>query len=452
MNIKKEMYADKIILDEDWVEYIAKTRNHELNYLVGSYRSSKTTFNILAFAIYLSECKVNGLHLVLASSASVAKTLIEDGSGFGLSSIFCEKYKKIKYKDFDAGLIINSLGKEQIILYMGGMTNTSYTHFRGLSLESIVMEEANLLHQNTITEAQGRLFASHRPCYFITENPDSDKKPSRKWLAEMQLAAPDKVNFKRVSLYDNPALSPQRIADIVSKYDPNSMFYKRYILGEDCAAEGVIYQLADINMVQTVSPNRYLDYIVVIDPGKTKSTNAMLCIGRNIIDKTIDVLYECGIRNKDNMSKPYTSVDFARIEVEFIQDCANKLHKWPKLVIVDSFAGDDAYEHLYKDLRVARIPTMLKFPMKSDGSNGKDKCEDRIRRNLDLLYRGKLRFNKDCSKTIDDMKNITYDPKQLDKGIETYIDQYSSTGHFDFVDCVDYATSFYGPTTNMRGW
>lgn len=445
-----DRYGDKIVLDDFWAEYVAQCRHHEINYLIGAYRSSKSTFNVLAYALNLMETK-DRLHLVIATSTALAKSIYEDADGLGLKYLFAERYRSGKYEGFEAGYIKTDNG-ERIVIYFGGATVSSYAAFRGLSVGSIALEEANLLHENTINEIQGRLFMAHSPKIFIAHNPCSEELPIRKFLAQMQETKPEIVNFRRVSIYHNPAMSDERRQDIISRYPPDSLFYRRYIMGEDCAAEGIIYTLGETNIIDQISPTKYLDYIIVIDPGKTKSTNAMLCIGRNVIDKTIDVLFECGIRNKDNMSKPYTSIDFARLETDFILDCAQKLNKFPKLVIIDSFAGDDAYEHLFKNIKQRRVPTTLKFPIKADGTNGKDKCEDRITRNLDLLFRGKLRFYKDCKKTISDMKNITYDPKKLEQGIETYIETYTSSGHFDYTDCVDYATTFYGPSINAKGW
>ena len=152
------------------------------------------------------------------------------------------------------------------------------------------------------------------------------------------------------------------------------------------------------------------------------------------------------------MSRPYTSIDYAKLETNFIKDCAEKLGRYPKVVIIDSFVGDDAYELFYKQLRIERIPTIVKFPIKSNGSNGKDDKEYCIKRNLDLFFRGKIRIKKDLTKVINDVQNITYDKKKLEKGIETYTDEYTANGHFDYIDCLDYATSYYGTSLNISSF
>lgn len=446
-------YADKIIVDTFWGAYLQKTLHCKYNVAIGAYRSSKSTFNILAFSFYLNRLDYEGLHLCLASSSSVAQTIIADGSGFGLSYIFAERCSKGVYKDLDCMYITNAKGYKQTLLFLGGSKVSDFQRFRGFSVDGIIMEEADLLHENTIKEAAGRTWASKQPFYVLSSNPCSDKIPYRQWINELSQHTPGDVNFIRSSIYDNPALTVERIDEITRSYDPNSIFYKKFILGEDAQAEGLIYKLDEQNYIDEVASSRYLDYIVVIDPGKTKSATGMIAMGKNVIEHTIDVVRECRHRNNDNMSRVYTSSDYARLSVDFIKDVANVMKKWPKLVIVDSFKGDDFYENFRKECIANRLPINIKFPIKSDGKDGKDEVTSRITRGLDLLYRHKLRFNKQCKYTIDDFLSAVYDQKLIEtKGIETRSDDYTSTGHGDMIDAVEYGFCYYSPQLNVRGW
>ena len=36
--------------------------------------------------------------------------------------------------------------------------------------------------------------------------------------------------------------------------------------------------------------------------------------------------------------------------------------------------------------------------------------------------------------------------------IETYTDEYTANGHFDYIDCLDYATSYYGTSLNISSF
>ena len=50
----EQKYGDKLILTDFWAQYLAKSQKCRYNLAIGAYRSSKSTFNILAFAIYLN--------------------------------------------------------------------------------------------------------------------------------------------------------------------------------------------------------------------------------------------------------------------------------------------------------------------------------------------------------------------------------------------------------------
>ena len=444
-------YADILTFNEKYALYVALSRHSFLNYLVGSYRSSKSVFNTLAFALHIEDCE-DELHLVIASTAASAKIIVEDGNGLGLRYIFAERYRSGKYKDLDAGYIKTNKGTK-IVVYVGGAMSSSFQNFRGWSIGSILIEEGDLLHENTINEAKGRTFAAKTPKYFVSHNPTNHKRPIWQWLEEVQKTKPDKVNFLRTSIYDNPSLSEERIKDIVSSYDQNSIFFKRFIMGEDCAAEGTIYTLIPENYFKDINKSNYIDYIIIADPGKTKSSTGFLCLGRNVINKSLDVLFEMKHRNTDLQSRVYTTSDYARLLCGFIRDCAEKLNRMPIAVIIDSFAGDDFYENLRKQVIAERLSVQIKFPIRSDGKNGKDEKPAIITRELDLFFRKKLRINEECRFLIDDIKNATYDKKLMEeKGIETRSDIYNIEGHSDMLDCLDYGVSFYGTTINNSRW
>lgn len=455
--MEEKRYADKIIINEDWLDYIIKSITHKYNYLIGSYRSSKTTFNVLAYGIYLNGLDYDATHLVLASSSTVAKMLVEDNSGFGLKAFFAERYNRATIdfsgQNLECGIITNQKGRTQRIIYLGGAKANSYTTFRGISLESVMIEEADLMHENTIEEAKGRTWAAKNPKYFLSQNPSSDKVPSRKWLTELLNNTPDSVNFARKSIFNNPALSAERVNEIISEHDENSIFYHKFILGEDALAEGLIYHLEEQNYIEEFSKSRYTDYIITIDPGKTKSATSMIAMGRNVIEKTLDVTHELRHRNNDNMSRPYTSEDYARLACQFISDCVADYGRYPKLVIIDSFRGDDFYENLQKMVRRSNLPIDIKFPIRSDGKDGKDEVPVRITRGLDLLFRHKLRFNRRCKYTINDFLSAKYDNKLLEtKGIETRSDEFNEDGHLDCIDAVEYSFCYYSPILNSNGW
>ena len=126
-------FSDTFKLNEHWASYIMKCNEYPWCWAEGAYRSSKSVSNTLAFALYLEKCK-DKIHLVIASTVSSARNIVEDGDGaLGLKYYFANRYKQTKYKGNDAGIIKTPTG-EKIVVYLGGAMESSYKVFRGWSV------------------------------------------------------------------------------------------------------------------------------------------------------------------------------------------------------------------------------------------------------------------------------------------------------------------------------
>ena len=99
--------------------------------------------------------------------------------------------------------------------------------------------------------------------------------------------------YQHFTIKDNATITPERIAEIESRYDPNTVWYRRDILGERAVAEGLIYQLfAD-------KPERFcvdgisgqIQHAVIgVDFGGGTSAHAFCCVGYS--NRSIVVLDE----------------------------------------------------------------------------------------------------------------------------------------------------------------
>ena len=166
-----------------------------------------------------------------------------------------------------------------------------------------------------------------------------EKRSLQKWL-----------NIEHMMLFDNPIFTDEMIEMIKSSYDPNSVGYKRDILGEYTDPEGAVYTVRDYNILDTVNPNRYEEYITVADLGETRSGTSFLCIGltynQEQQQKEIHVIRSY---RHLNISVPeaqrMSQTQYANEYTTFIKDCIKFLHKAPKIVLYD---GDIDF---YNDLK-----------------------------------------------------------------------------------------------------
>ena len=249
---KLKTYADTYIPTEKYDEYIFNSLNTEYNILEGSIRSSKSVANVLAFASNLL-VSPDTLHIVAGTTSTVARSVWLENDGLGLLYFFRGISKEIKYEGHSA-IQIDFPDRQVIVLVLGLKNKGSYKGFRGLSIGMVGFTELDLLDPESVIEAINRTLASKHRRFFMDFNPTSkyhlvydDKtmySPDR-----LIKVIPEKVNYMHCTINDNPILTEERINDIVREYDPDSIPYKRFILGERVSAEGLIYNVRDYNII-----------------------------------------------------------------------------------------------------------------------------------------------------------------------------------------------------------
>ena len=436
-------FGRTFVVNEKYAKYIVDCQNYKYNWIEGAYRSGKSVANVTAFAMYLENCK-DKLHLVIASTVSVARAVAEEGGGIlGLHQYFGSRYRSGKFKDAECGYIDTPTGMK-VVLFLGGSLENSYMRFRGMSVGAIYMTELDLLHENTITEAKGRILMAKDPKVFIDHNPTNPNNKIYTWLEDLQKR--HLVNYLHSVIDDNPAMTESRKNEIKGEFDPDSMFYRRYILGERVVAENNIYTIRDYNIIaKDFDPGDYGMYFIAADPGLTVSATEFVMAAWNTKQKCLDVLmsyhYKNDLRNMKAKLK-YTA-DFAHDLALFTCDCYQRMdQRWASVVIADSFEMDDFYRMSLEEFYKENIPVALIFPMDSNGKSGKDDEKTRISRLSSLLYRQKLRFSNACPEVIGEFRDAQYDPKELEKGNEVMLNIYNDEGHSDAIDATAYVCTY----------
>ena len=230
------------------LDYIRKCQDNTYNILEGAVRSGKTVDHVLAFAKELCDTP-DKFHLATGSTMANAKLNIGDANGFGLEHIFRGQCRWTSYKDNDALAIRGPYTnfKEKIVIFAGGGSSASYQKIRGNSYGMWIATEINLHHDNTIEEAFNRTIASHRRKIFWDLNPEHPKAPIYAQYIDKYAEKAQKgilkggYNYAHMTLFDNINISEERREEIISQYDPDSIWYIRDILGERTIAEGLIY-------------------------------------------------------------------------------------------------------------------------------------------------------------------------------------------------------------------
>jgi PBSX family phage terminase large subunit len=214
----------------------------------GAVRAGKTIDNCIIASMYLETC-ADKIHLASGSTLPNAKLNIGDCNGFGLEHLFAGRCKWGKYKSNEA-LYINTKTGQKIVIFAGGGKADSYKKILGNSYGLWIATEINEHYDSDdsrtsfIKVAFARQVASKKIKILWDLNPcNPNHKIYRDYIDKYQNEGLlGGYNYQHFTIDDNLSVSDERREEIKSMYDPNTIWYKRDILGLRCVAEGLIYQ------------------------------------------------------------------------------------------------------------------------------------------------------------------------------------------------------------------
>lgn len=181
---------------------------------------------------------------------------------------YSKKYR-ITWHEKSKTLVVNAGNRENVFEVFGGKDESSYTLIQGRTLAGVLLDEVALMPRSFVEQALARCSVEGSKMWFNC-NPGSPQH----WFYTEWVTQPEAHNALHLRFYldDNPALS-QSIKDrYKSMY--SGVFYNRYILGEWCVAEGLVYNFGEDNIVDDVPENG--EYYISIDYGTMNPFSAGL--------------------------------------------------------------------------------------------------------------------------------------------------------------------------------
>lgn len=421
--------------NEKHKDYMRRTQACAMNIAEGSIRSGKTTDNIFCFAHDLKKSK-DKLHLATASTQPTAKIVIGDCDGYGLEHIFRGQCKWGKYKGNECLRICgkDTNNKEKIVLFCGGAKADSYKKFRGMSIGLWIATEINLHHPETIREAQRRQINADIKRFYWDLNPESPHANIyREFIdvfANKSKSGQLKGGFNLITfnIFDNINLSKENLETEISKYEPGSVWYKRDILGERCAAEGVIFPSFAADATRWIItkddlPKKFERVEVGFDIGGNGSAYALTCTGRSE-----------GIQYKlKAVKKQADAMNMEDIE-SFVKDfCEDVEGKYKVRIDIVNCDHVDAIINSLNDNTKYRAAKCYKPPL-----------ADRVFLYSKLFANEKVKFVEGmCDDLVEEMQNLVFDNKAddtrpLDDGtmqIDTWDSNiYSESGYWSYIE------------------
>lgn len=345
----------------------------------GAIRSGKTAFMSIAFVDWaMREFNHQRFGICGKTVDSCVKNIIMPY----LSTSYSRQKYKIKWRRSDKLLIVSHGTKENVFEIFGGKDEASYMLIQGRTLAGVLMDEVALMPRSFVEQACARCSVDGSKLWFNC-NPGS---PSH-WFYTEWIKKPKEHNALNLhfNLSDNPALSEKIVERYKSMY--TGVFYRRYILGEWCVAEGLVYDFGEDNIVDEVPSNG--EYYISIDYGTLNPFSAGLwCLLGDKATRVKEYYYSGRSTNHQKTDEEYCD------EIEKLADGYNI-----RKVIVDPSAA-------------SFITALRKRGFKVIQAN--NEVLDGIRRTAVYLRNGNIKIHRSCVDSIAEFGLYCWDDKATD--------------------------------------
>lgn len=373
-----------------------------LNVWEGAVRSGKTVFALCAFAIYAVRSKETSFLLSGRTVKTIEKNCITEDFGL-LNLIPGSTYGKVGeskavtfYVRQDGQLVKKS------IFVAGAADIRAYMAIRGNSYGGWFADEINMHDREFVNEALRRTIASHDRKHFWTLNPDNP----RHWVYTEYLDRYDamtKAEKRKLGgyhwwhfvPYDNPAMTTEMLDSLELMYPKGSYLYDRYILGNRCMAEGLIYPRATKENVQAD-----------IDPSDVDLRYASIDYGTD----HPTVIYLGGPIKGDKTKWA--------VVAEYFDEKSDKttFDHWEKFVLMCDSYGVDPHR-----VRIAIDPAAgaIKKEFIKQGAlvqNAKNDVLEGIEFTRRVLYDGTLKLSRMCVHIFDEFATYAWDETASQRG------------------------------------
>ena len=344
----------------------------------GAVRSGKTFAMGLSFFLWAERC-FDGKQFGLCGKTigSLRRNLLSE-----LVPYLRQMGMNVRERRSENLLIVQYKGHENRFLLFGGRDESSASLIQGSTLAGILMDEAALMPRSFVEQAIARCSVPGSRLWFNC-NPEGPQH----WFYQEWILKAKERNVLRLqfTMADNPSLSPRIRARYERAY--SGVFYRRFVLGEWTAAQGLVYDFFDPNRDAVDPPEGdFSRWRVSVDYGTANPASFGLW------GECGNVWYRVGEYYYDShrTGKQRTDAEYAE-DLKQLADGRDI-----ERVIVDPSAASFIEVLKRNGFRVVRAENSV-----ADG----------IRVTADLLRAGRIRIGRDCKDCLREMALYCWDER-----------------------------------------
>ena len=199
-------------------------------------------------------------------------------------------------------------GRKNTFYLFGGKDEGSAALIQGVTLAGALLDEAALMPRSFVEQTAARCSVSGSRLWFSC-NPES---PAHWFYQEWVLKAEEKKALRlQFTMDDNPGLSKEVRERYASTFQ--GAFYRRFVLGEWAAAEGLVYDFFDQGFVQETPEGPFQEWYVSVDYGTANPTSMGLWGRKNGVWYRVDEYYYDGRAERKQKTDEEYAGDLARL-------------------------------------------------------------------------------------------------------------------------------------------
>lgn len=371
-------------------------RNYDGIIADGAIRSGKTVSMSLSFVLWaMSSFKGQNFAMCGKTIGSFRRNVL-----FWLKLMLKSRGYAVADHRADNLVVISRGDTENYFYIFGGKDERSQDLIQGITLAGVFFDEVALMPESFVNQATGRCSVDASKFWFNC-NPDGPYH----WFKQNWIDRRKEKHliYLHFTMDDNLSLSEavkQRYRGMYS-----GVFYKRYIQGLWCMAEGIIYDMFSEDRhvrklkdfaEQLIGHNRY----VSCDYGTQNATAFLLW------EKGLDGVWYC------TREYYYSGRDTGKQKTD--SQYADDLEKWLNGTRIRGIIADPAAASFIAELRKRGYKVM----------KAKNDVEDGIRLVSTLLNLGKIVFEEGCVNTIKEFASYIWDTKAAEHGEDKPVKQF----------------------------
>lgn len=270
----------------------------------------------------------------------------------------------------DNRLTLSYGGRENTYYLFGGLDESSYKQIQGITLAGAFLDEVVLMPRSFVEQTCARCSVAGSKLWFNCNPAGPEHWFYKEWVCKAKEKKALRLHF---TMDDNPGLDK----DIRRRYETlyTGVFHRRYVLGQWCMAEGLVYDFQPEKHLAKELPKTG-SYYISVDYGTMNPFSAGLwCVNGGVAYRLREYYYDGRQRQKTKTDEEY---------YEAIEKLAEDLPITS--VVVDPSAASF----------IATIRRKGRFSVRK----AKNAVLEGIHQVASFLQAGKLKISPDCKDAI----------------------------------------------------